>query len=175
LPVAKTDYAANAGAGSYNADLTQPTSVAQAGDPNFAWSNVNSPTAAEFCSGVVFYRSEVTAAGIRDGTTNTYLCGEKYMNPDSSQNGAGSDDNQSAYTGFEYDSLRLTNIALAHPPMQDRAGFGDGRRFGSSHAGGFGMALCDGSVRTISYAIDAATHRRLGDRRDGEVVDVSQL
>ena len=34
-------------------------------------------------------------------------------------------------------------------------------------------ALCDGSVRNISYSIDIATYTRLGNRMDGELIDDS--
>ncbi len=33
------------------------------------------------------------------------------------------------------------------------------------------MAMCDGSVQTISYDIDPQTHRYLANRFDGEVID----
>ena len=35
--------------------------------------------------------------------------------------------------------------------------------------------FCDGSLRTMSFAIDPAVHRRLADRRDGEVINDAQL
>ena len=35
----------------------------------------------------------------------------------------------------------------------------------------FGMSFCDGSARWIRYDVDPTVHRRLGNRRDGGVVD----
>ena len=40
----------------------------------------------------------------------------------------------------------------------------------SAHAGGANFALCDGSVRIISYSIDEATFLALGSAHGGEVV-----
>jgi hypothetical protein len=37
------------------------------------------------------------------------------------------------------------------------------------------MSFCDGSVRSISYDIDAETHRCLGNRKDGKTIDGSKL
>ena len=51
----------------------------------------------------------------------------------------------------------------------------DNNDYGSAHANGFGMALCDGSVRTISYSIDLTTHGYLANRKDGHVVDQSKF
>jgi prepilin-type processing-associated H-X9-DG protein len=55
--------------------------------------------------------------------------------------------------------------------MQDTPGYPASERFGSCHAGGCNFAFCDGSIRTISYSIDAATHKSLGNRDDGAPTD----
>jgi prepilin-type processing-associated H-X9-DG protein len=47
--------------------------------------------------------------------------------------------------------------------------------FGSPHAGGVNMAFCDGSIHTVSYDIDWQLHRNLGDRADGNPVDLGGL
>jgi prepilin-type processing-associated H-X9-DG protein len=47
--------------------------------------------------------------------------------------------------------------------------------FGSAHVGAFNMSLCDGSVRSINYSVDAEVFRCLGNRMDGENIDPGQL
>lgn len=182
--VAKTDYAANAGDGQYCAAWNESTNVAdttmQPADSSsinsFSWkvtSDINQPL--YYCSGVIYQRSEVAAATITDGLTSTYLIGEKNLDPESYVAGTNLGDDQSAYTGFDFDSQRLTNTTLAYPPMQDKAGSSYHKSFGSAHSSGFNMALCDGSVRSIPYSIDSSIHRCLGNRKDGTQVDSSKF
>jgi prepilin-type N-terminal cleavage/methylation domain-containing protein/prepilin-type processing-associated H-X9-DG protein len=52
--------------------------------------------------------------------------------------------------------------------------YGASFRFGSSHAGGFNMAFCDGSVHSITYEIDYRVHSMLADRGDGQTIDAAQ-
>jgi hypothetical protein len=70
---------------------------------------------------------------------------------------------------------RSTNTIAANgtiyfPPLQDTTKAGIQQVFGSAHPHGFGVVMCDGSVRTISYNIAAPIYQRLGDRKDGEVM-----
>jgi hypothetical protein len=37
------------------------------------------------------------------------------------------------------------------------------------------VSLCDGSVRSLSYEIDPEVYRRLGNRKDGQLVDSAAL
>ncbi|MCA9100399.1 MAG: DUF1559 domain-containing protein [Planctomycetales bacterium] len=123
-------------------------------------------------SGVIYGRSEVGIRKITDGTSNTYLIAEKYLNSDNYKSGEDSGDNEGMYMGFNEDIVRWTgNQQLLRVPLQDKPGY-DGREiFGGSHAAGFNAVFCDGSVHMIPYSVDLETHRRLGNRKDGLPID----
>lgn len=158
--VARTDYAANSGEGTRNEYIAGPRTVAEGLSPTFPWPNTSN------LNGVCFQRSELSFRDITDGPSNTYLLGERYLNPDHYASGRSGCDNECLYTGFNCDIHRAGTAS----PARDRRGFGSVTRFGSIHAGGFHMAFCDGRVRQISYNIDLTTHRRLSNRHDGEPV-----
>ena len=89
-------------------------------------------------------------------------------------------DNQSLYTGYEWDNTRLTHWDPDQPkdqfrPRRDNASESDWFAFGSAHAGGYNAAFCDGSVHLIAYSIDRETHRRLGNRHDKQAVKIDDL
>jgi prepilin-type N-terminal cleavage/methylation domain-containing protein len=122
-------------------------------------------------SGVSFQRSAVRSADIRDGASNTYLIGEKYISSDHYDDGVDGGDNDTAFSGFGNDNFRSTD----QPPLNDQRGRAYDCRFGSPHSGIFQMSFCDGSARAINIGIDATVHRYLGDRSDGQVVDLNSL
>lgn len=172
---ARTDYAACAGDQVTPWSLSGPDSLATAADmtKNSTWPNVLAEA-----TGICFLRSQVTVAEIRDGTSNTFMIGEKYLTPDAYYTGTDGADNESMYCGYDNDNHRSVHYDLNSTiwsPKQDTPGEYNSYRFGSAHAGGFNMAFCDGSVHTISYSIDRETYRRLGHRRDALPVDASKL
>jgi hypothetical protein len=120
-------------------------------------------------NGIVHILSTVRAAHVEDGLANTYIAAERYLNPDHYYTGRDSGDNENMYVGDNGDITRWTYLA----PLQDRSGFGTPIRFGSVHTPGFNAAFCDGTVRLISYSIDANVHRWLGRRNDGKALDAS--
>lgn len=118
--------------------------------------------------GVVYYKSIVTLGEIRDGTTNTYLFGEKYIQSEGYDSGKAAGDDLTQWNGGDDDNLRLTNDV----PRQDRSGWNSGTPWGSAHAGSLGMAMCDASVQRIAYSIDSEVHANLGNRADGKVARI---
>ena len=123
--------------------------------------------------------SQITTADITDGTSNTYLAGEKYVWPDQYLTGLDGGDDWNMYVGEQDDNTRQVayvsgNTTVYYPPLPDTPGKEDGYPFGSAHANGLFMAFCDGSVQMISYSIDPEIHRRLGNRMDGLKIDSSK-
>ena len=182
--VGRTDYACNGGdfyviAGNpawqyiVNAE-GGPVSTAQIENPPGTMT-ANARTTFNYIAGVatgtIYVGSLVRVADVPDGTSSTYLLGEKYLNPDHYDNGADAGDNEDAMMGDNGDIARWTVNSSSYYPCQDTPGVVSYLPFGSAHAAGFQMALCDGSVRLISYAIDHGTHQRLGNRKDGLPID----
>ena len=166
---AKIDYAVSAGnSGAGVAHLEPgPDSLELADSHDWPDTAIN--------NGIGYTHDIVSLAEVRDGSSNTLMVGEKYLNADRYEDGVSSGDDHGAYAGFNRDADRWAGSSLSLSPMQDRAGYENTSRFGSAHAGGFNVALCDGSVPTLSYAIDLETYRRLGNRRDGKPIDASKF
>jgi prepilin-type N-terminal cleavage/methylation domain-containing protein/prepilin-type processing-associated H-X9-DG protein len=169
---ARTDYAANGGMVPVMTDNDayniwwNPGNPLGNGDPSFAdapgfaW-----PSPPQY-DGVVYATSMTTMSDIRDGASNTYLMGEKYLNSDDYFNYKDDGNNTPCYTGYDWDTVRWS----AGGPRQDQRK-SDWNNFGSAHPGALNMAMCDGSVRAVSYSIDLGTHNRLCNRHDGLPVE----
>lgn len=121
-------------------------------------------------TGINYLGAEIKFKHIIDGTSKTYMVGEKYLNAasydtDGTELDSDPGDNINMYSGFDWNVNRWTCMACI--PSQDRFGEEAFASFGSPHPGGFNMAFCDGSVRVIAYDIDPDVHRRNGHRSDG--------
>ncbi len=177
---AQSDYAGNGGELFHAFDeanggiMAGPASY-QAGTVNpgrAGWAKV-----AAASNGIFYGASQTKMSDIRDGASNTYLCGEKYLNSDHYTDGvADAGDNENMYTGCQDDSVRWVGAGNDpyYMPRQDENSFHE-FIFGSAHSGGLNASMCDGSVHFISYSIDLETHRRLGNRNDGQVVNMKLL
>jgi prepilin-type processing-associated H-X9-DG protein len=177
--VARSDYAMNGG-DYVKWHIASPANLAAGDDPLFKWNDMSQQT------GISHQRSQVTVSDIKDGTSNTFLLGEKYVNRDHYTDGKNGGDLITMYCGGDNDLLRWTGIdgaigtsTRSNLPVQDRstatAELNEVQWFGSAHANGFNMSFCDGSVHTISYSIDAEIYRRLGNRKDSLPVSGSQF
>jgi prepilin-type processing-associated H-X9-DG protein len=102
------------------------------------------------------------------------------LSPDFYSSGWAVDDDFGMYEGCAHDTYRWSDYyhrtrGVGRTPKRDRPGVWSPSRFGGPHAGGCNMALCDGSVRVISYAIDPEIHARLANRDDGKPVNLDEL
>jgi hypothetical protein len=193
----KTDYAANGG--SYSPAEGGP--VGFQGGPGFvclgrypgtpsscnfgdAASGFNKENVNKYFNGAIVPRFPIELQQIEDGTSNTMLYAEKYLNSLFYENDHGYKenscaDNNPAYNGYDWDNIRWTRTgvpatAALFIPKQDSASKvlepeegGCSRRFGSAHAGVFNAVYCDGSVHALSYDIDGVEFQLLGMRSDG--------
>jgi prepilin-type N-terminal cleavage/methylation domain-containing protein len=180
-PVARSDYAMNGGdyMQGRDQDRLSPSSLTDA-DKRNTWDDMSQQT------GISFQRSQIIMADIKDGTSNTFLIGEKYVNAVHYTDGNDFGDLATMYCGGDLELLRWTGILgkvedegthWNNLPRQDKTLVGEGNNaqwFGSAHANVFNMSCCDGSVRSISFTIDGETYRRLGNRMDGLPIDGSQ-
>ncbi len=161
----RTDYAACAGDADWSEPYTwEPSTLAEGDASNAQW--VYHP---EY-TGISYERSEIGISDVADGTSNTYMIGEKYLNPDHYATGQDPSDDWSMYSGHQDDNYRVTHTSWR--PKRDTPGLTDRCSFGSNHASTWQAALCDGSVRSMPFAIDREVHRRLGNRKDGLPVTV---
>jgi prepilin-type N-terminal cleavage/methylation domain-containing protein/prepilin-type processing-associated H-X9-DG protein len=172
--LARCDYAACAGDYITQALDAGPTSYAEADswDDN-RWWQLNGSGQTQ--TGVVFLRSMIKPLDITDGTSHTYLVGERNININNYYTGQAFDDDQCWSIGFDFDVNRWTSeyIDQCAPKRDGRQDIG--RNFGSAHPSTFNMMFGDGSVQSISYNISDDVHDYLGNRKDGHTVDMSSL
>jgi prepilin-type N-terminal cleavage/methylation domain-containing protein len=210
--VARGDYAANVGVrydsqpGSSAAPFQNPQgceiqeteyphSYAAAASSNPGW-----PSAT--WSGVIFQRSTLGDGAIKDGTSHTYLIGEKFVDSQQYESGQYDADNDTLFSGAGNDNYRGTyvkpvTVATAQNPTSDDPGapadisiypsmMNDRSAptsptqnfrcvFGSAHTGLVQFTFCDGHTSSISVNIDPLTHRYLGERNDRKILDDSVI
>jgi len=108
---------------------------------------------------------------VSDGLSNTIMVGEKQCH--SAVLGAAGGDNEVwNNSGWDQDHVRFGDSVpqpdSMHPSTTSPSNFWS-VRFGGPHSNGFNAVMGDGSVRFISYGVDAATWRRVCLINDGEV------
>lgn len=178
----RTDYAANGGTWYWAWDNSGSTFVTTMIDQT----NNSKGT------GISYQQSQVTQGDVKDGTSNTYMVGEKTLDPNHYTDGqdprepapmVGSHVLSNYAFGGNYDPAgaltspgysQLVAGSTAYPPIPDSQATQNASTyiysFGGPHAGGFNVALCDGSVRSVNYGIDRAIHFFLSSRRDQQPI-----
>ena len=123
---------------------------------------------------LVEWRGILRMAMITDGTSNTFLMGDKQVrrttkfgtNEDRSVYTSGNANNYRRYAGINRDNNTIHYKLDSFTPTDVVAGV-DNASFGSLHPGVCQFVLVDGSVRQVSKSIDFNILDRLAHREDG--------
>jgi prepilin-type N-terminal cleavage/methylation domain-containing protein len=127
---------------------------------------------------IVNWKGVVTLASITDGTSNTFLMGEKHVRRDTkfgtledrsvytSQN----NNNFRRYAGLDPTDGKQYLIAKHSLGTDNTTKTIDNRSFGSWHPAGCHFVLCDGSVKFMKENTDVDTLGRYAQKDDGEVI-----
>lgn len=191
---AKSDYAACASGGEpnkppgtfdrgYPVDGPGPATLEEAAE----WETPNPTTGRNrwqsevsgAANGAIIARYPIAVRQITDGTSKTYLLGEKFIEIDHYDTGWSISDDQNAYVGFDRDN----QVSSRYRPITDTsisemvriiegAGEDYGFHFGSAHPRSFNAAMCDGSVHLVASDIDDAVHRAAGSRDEAEAAEM---
>jgi prepilin-type N-terminal cleavage/methylation domain-containing protein len=136
----------------------------------------------DYCSGcsdakkMVGWYTAISFEQIEDGSSNTFVVGEKRLQPSLYLYYDWHDD-RGWSDGWDPDTLRLTRCQPA--PDQDVTGMPGASAlpysFGGAHAELFNAGFADASVRTIRFDIDVELLNHLGHRSDGQTIDAEGL
>jgi len=144
------------------------------------FSSVNSSPCPNFKSGVAFRH-------ITDGTTKTFLAGEKQVPPTQYAKSVLPDGTTTVADESIYEGDYVTNhsraAAVAYPPAPSGDYEGDGTAgrpfwdflFGSNHPGVTQFVFCDGSARAVQVDVDLVVYEAAATRNQGETTSGGEL
>ncbi len=166
----RSDYAANSGT-TYTHAGSGPGSLENASFYRWIFLRVDNP---ELLDGISYQASTISMRNVSDGTTNTYLIGEKHVIQPDYETGLDGGDNETWCTGFNNDINRITEETptrdAAEPESSNTRWHNlNAKRFGSAHATIWNVAFCDASVKPLSYDVELLVHQSLSTRAGGEV------
>ena len=150
---ARTDYAMNGGGLSGKAPNYNP-------GKNVVMNN----------NGVWAFGKRTKFKNITDGTSKTYLVGEKMMKPRDYVNGREPMDLWPIVGGdMPNNYVRLGD--QINPPSTDAShGCVSCHQFGSAHAAAWNAVMADGSVRSLPYSMEGMTHRAFSTIDYGDMI-----
>lgn len=150
---ARTDYAMNGGGTARN---SRGTRIVIAND------------------GIWVLGKRVALKTMLDGTSKTYLVGEKAM--DSNLYATGTDLGDRAPIAGWSSRRGVANSYVRYGARKPGRDGPDNcltcHDFGSAHSNGWNAVMCDGSVRSLGYAMDVNLHRALASIKGNEVTDM---
>ena len=124
-------------------------------------------------TGVIVRRKRagpITTSDLVDGSSKTFLAGEKRMDLQSLGTSQ-CDDDQGFTSGWDWDVIRWGN----DPPTVDPESFDSCEvMFGSVHRGGAQFVMTDGATRVITYTVDKTVFNRLSQRNDRQPVTLPE-
>jgi prepilin-type N-terminal cleavage/methylation domain-containing protein/prepilin-type processing-associated H-X9-DG protein len=126
------------------------------------------------------WKGSVTLGAITDGTSNTFMMGERIVRYSTfNAGGRGTAEDRSVYANNannyrRYAGLSSNNelhvLQLYSPDPIWNAQVINNRSFGSRHPGVCQFVFCDGSVKALANSTDVTVLTRLARRADGQVV-----
>ena len=122
-------------------------------------------------NGLFFVNSSLAMRDVTDGTSNSFLAGERHMALGQAtwvgvhwgESMSGTQYDPANLSKYSVDTLVLGSMHTRPNPRPDS------RAFGSRHVGGCNMSRIDGSVSYVANSIDLATWRAMATIRGGEV------
>jgi prepilin-type N-terminal cleavage/methylation domain-containing protein len=120
------------------------------------------------------WRGQLNLLSITDGTSNTFLFGEKHVRPNSLR---GKNEDRSVFGGQNNSVRRMAGIAPngdVRPlsPANNQSGALANTTFGGPHPTLCQFVFCDGSVRGLPLSTDLQTLTALSTRAGNEVVSI---
>ncbi len=117
------------------------------------------------------WRGQLNLLSVSDGTSNTFMFGEKHVRPNSLR---GKNEDRSIFGGQNNSQRRMAGLdgSDARPlrPAQDQSGALANSSFGGPHAGICQFVFTDGSVKALPLSTDLTTLTALVTRSGGEIV-----
>ncbi|QDU96947.1 DUF1559 domain-containing protein [Lignipirellula cremea] len=172
----RANYIGNWGLGAINSSGSPTGTASGVGLANpFIGNHLNLPDP----QGVLFANSSISVQRITDGTSTTFLVGERHnkYQLDASGNEAPFSGGDTAWVGSGSGDYTIDGTTASTPadtwaphnlsfcyrgPNRDYS-----RGFSSQHPGGSQFVMCDDSVHFISDTVDINVYRRLSRRNDG--------